>query len=250
MRIRLLIIALLGALAAPASAYAEAPPLSAKRGGCATGLVAVERVATFSASMPAMEGSARMWMRFELQVADRFKGPYRASAVPGLGVWRKSAKGRSGFVYTQRVQALAVPAFYRATVRYRWYDAAGKLLRSTRRTTPVCAQPDLRPDLRAGRLEAIRLPGGLARYTLVVRNVGRSVAAPAAVALSIGGAPAPATATASQIAPGGRTTVSIDGPRCAAGSPVRIVLDAAGLIDEADEAGNAVTRACPFSPAR
>src|SRR5512133_4338256 len=157
MRRAALLIAVL-ALAAPAAAHAQAPPLRAKLTSCQSGPDATDRTATFTGSMPAMKGTKRMWMRFDLQQRTPPAATFVTIKVPGLGVWQKSAPGKSssGFVFNQRVQALVAPGAYRVTVRFRWYGKAGKLLRSTSRQSATCTQPDQRPNLRVDDLDAAR----------------------------------------------------------------------------------------------
>jgi hypothetical protein len=245
-RIATLIAAL--ALAAPAAAHAQAPPLRAKLAACTTGLQPTERTATFTGSMPAGQGTRRMSMRFDLYARTGPGGAFAPLKVPGLGVWQKSATGRSGFIYTQRVQALAAPGAYRAVVRFRWYGSGGRLLRSTSRKTAVCVQPDERPDLAAGRLDATRGPRpGEATYVLMVRNDGRSPAAPFDVALSVAGAAQPPQRIAAGLAAGAKQAVTFTAPVCAPGSTLTFALDALGEVDEANEADDAVTRPCPFA---
>src|SRR5919197_168869 len=168
------------ALAAPAAAQAQAPPLRAKLSACASGPDAADRTATFTGSMPTIK-------------------------VPGLGVWQKSAPGRSsGFVFNQRVQALAAPGAYRALVRFRWYGKRSKMMRSTTRQTGTCTQPDQRPNLRADALDAARGPQpGQATYNLLVRNDGRTNAGPFDVGLEIAGAGQPPQRVATGLAAGG-----------------------------------------------
>jgi hypothetical protein len=59
-----------------------------------------------------------------------------------------------------------------------------------------------------------------------------------------GGMPQPPMRIAG-LAGGASTVVSIPGPRCAAGTTLRFVLDAAGAVAESDEADDVVDRACP-----
>ena len=168
MRVAASIIAIV-ALAAPAAAHAQAPLLRAKLTSCLSGPDATDRTATFTGSMPRIKGTKRMWMRFDLQARTPPATSYKTIKVPGLGVWQKSAtaKSSSGFVFNQRVQALAAPGAYRVTVRFRWYGRSGKLLRSTSRQSATCTQPDQRPDLRAGDLGGVLGPGaGQATYYL------------------------------------------------------------------------------------
>ena len=237
-------------LALPAGAQAQAPPLRAKLAACTSGPAAVARTATFVGSMPAVAGAKRMWMRFDLLARMPPATSFVAMKVPKLGVWQKSALGRasSGFVFTQRVQALAAPGSYRALVRFRWYDKAGKLLRSTTRESSICKQPDQRPDVRAGALEAVRGPQpGQATYQLAVRNDGHTAAGPFDVVLSVGGVEQPAQRVLGGLAPGAAYTVTFSAPRCAPGSALRFEVDAEDEVEESRELDDVVERACPFT---
>ena len=101
-------LVLLVLLALPAGAQAQAPPLRAKLSACQSGPAAMQRTATFVGSMPAVAGTKRMWMRFDLFERVAPATDFAAVKAPKLGVWQKSAPGRasSGFVFTQRVQGL------------------------------------------------------------------------------------------------------------------------------------------------
>jgi hypothetical protein len=248
MRRAALLIAFL-ALAAPAAARAQAPPLRAKLSACVSGPAATDRTATFTGSMPTIKGTKRMWMRFDLQQRNAAAATFATIKVPGLGVWQKSAPGKtsSGFVFAQRVQALAAPGAYRALVRFRWYGKGGKLLRSTTRQTGTCTQPDQRPNLRADALDAARGPQpDQATYNLLVRNDGRTDAGPFDIGLDIAGARQPAQRLAAGLAAGGEEIVTFVGPRCTPGSTLRFTLDAGAEVAESVESDDVVERACPF----
>jgi hypothetical protein len=242
-----LIVAVL-ALAAPAAAHAQQPPLRAKLTACSSGPLATDRSATFTGSMPAIKGVRRMWMRFDVLAHTASTTGFAPLKVPGLGVWQKSVAGRpGGFVFTQRVQGLAAPGTYKAVVRFRWYGKGGKLLRSTSRQTAVCKQPDQRPDLQAGDLDAVPGPGpGDATYTLAVRNAGRGPAGPFDVLLSGAGADQP-TQRVTGLEAGGTVTLTFAAPRCVPGSTLRVTVDARGEVVEADEADDVVERTCPLT---
>jgi hypothetical protein len=248
---RLAMLACLAA-AAPAAAPAVAragaqqhPPLQARLVSCATGAAARERTAAFTASMPAVGGAARMGMRFDLLQRMLGEAEFAPVNLPAWGRWERSEPGRTGFIYTKTVQALRAPGAYRARVRFRWYAADGRLLRSARRLTPICRQPDPRPDLRAG---ALALAGGLgpetATYLLTVLNPGRGAAGPFDVVLTTAGMPQPPVRV-SGLAAGESRVVSLPGPACAAGATVRFVLDAGAAVAESDEADDVVDRLCP-----
>jgi CARDB protein len=247
MRLAASIIAIV-ALAAPAAAHAQVPPLRAKLTSCLSGPDATDRSATFTGSMPRIKGTKRMWMRFDLQVRIPPATTYKTIKVSGLGVWQKSATGKtsSGFVFDQRVQALSAPGAYRVTVRFRWYGRSGKLLRSTSRQSATCTQPDQRPDLHAGDLGGVVGPGaGQATYYLGVSNEGRTAAGAFDVGFTVAGAEQPAQRV-DGLAPGADQTLTFVGPRCAPGTTLRFVLDARDEVDESVEADDVVDRPCPF----
>jgi hypothetical protein len=233
--------------AAPATAAAaqERPSLGARLVTCTTGPTPSTRTATFTARMPALAGTQRMWMRFDLLQRTPGQAEYEVVRLPAWGVWQRSQPGRTAFIYTKTVQRLRAPGAYRARVRFRWYDAAGELQRRAQRITRTCREPDPRPDLTAGALTAA--PGlgpDSATYLLDVRNSGRGPAAPFDVVLAVEGMPQPAFHVQG-LAPGEDQLLSIPGPRCAPGSTVRFVLDAGGVVAESEEAGNIVDRPCP-----
>jgi CARDB protein len=240
-----LVICLL-ALAPPAVAEAQAPPLRARLSACATGPQVGDRSAAFTASMPSVRGARRMAMRFTLQARVPPSLVFAPVDVPGLRVWKRSAVGRVGFIFTQRVQGLASPAAYRAVVRFRWFVRGHRLLHTARRVTAICRQPDWRPDLRAGALTLAPGPTpDTATYQLVVRNRGRGDAGAFDVALDVAGV-RQALSRAGLGLPAGRpTTLELTAPRCAPGSVLTFVLDASGEIDESHEADDVVTRPCP-----
>jgi CARDB protein len=246
---RVLLLVALTALAAPGAAHAQAPPLRVKLASCLSGPDAGSRTAVFTGSMPSIKGTRRMWMRFDLLARGRVAADFAPVKVPGLGVWQKSAPGRpSGFVFTQRVQALVAPGAYLAVVHFRWYGKGGKLLRSAKRETGVCKQPDQRSDLRAGLVTAV--PGALpdqAIYSLDVANRGHGDAAPFDVILSVADVDQPAQRVEDGLEAGAKRTLTFVAPRCRPGSIVRFTLDARGEVDEVDEATNVTERVCPLA---
>jgi hypothetical protein len=231
------VVGLLLAVVAPAGASAAVTPLRASLTSCST----ASRTAVFSGSMPTVAGTRTMAMRFDLETRLDGDPVWEVLKVPGLGVYKRSSTGQSGFVFTQRVRELE-PGPYRATVRFRWYGRGGRILRTAKRTTGTCNQPDLRPDLQPGGLTATLLPDATtARYALVVSNAGRSDAGPFAVQI------AGARVNVAGLAAGAQTTVTVDAPRCGPSETVAIVLDPAGQLDESDASDDSVQRACPLS---
>jgi hypothetical protein len=244
---RAALTALFAAFAAAIPAGAQAPvfplALKAKLTDCHTGPLLTDRFAVFVGQMPALQGTRRMWMRFDLYERTP-SGTWQHLSVPKFGTWQKSLPGKPGFIYEKRVDQLQAPAAYRAQVRFRWYDAHGKLQRQSRRTTRTCHQPDPRPDLAVGKVTATDAGAGRLHYVIRVRNDGRSDVGPFDTVLTVGGAAQP-PATVAGLPAGGATKVAVVAPRCAPGSRIRIALDPAGAIDEAHEGNNVVSRACP-----
>jgi CARDB len=240
-----LLLAGLAALPAAAQAPVFDLPVRAKLTDCHRGLDPADRYAVFVGQMPALKGTRRMWMRFDLYERSTATGSWLPVAdVPKFGVWEKSKPGKPGFIYEKRVDRLQAPARYRARIRMRWYDARGRLQRHARRTTPACHEPDPRPDLAVGKVTATRLAGDRLRYVIGVRNQGRSDVGPFDTVLSVGTDTRP-PATVAGLPAGGATKVAIAGPACAAGSRIQIARDTARAIDEARERNNTVSRACP-----
>jgi hypothetical protein len=220
------------------------PGLKATVSSCTTGPLATDRNATFVGSMTSVKGAARMEMRFDL-LQLRPGDVYTRVAVPKWGAWVRSAPGVPSFSYERRIEQLAAPAFYRVQVRYRWRDASGAVIRRDRRRSPVCEQPDFRPDLEIGAIKAAPGEKGASRYDIVVRNIGRSdVSTPFEVTLgnateTIG------SAGLTSLMAGATQTVSITAPPCSAGQRLQVVVDAGGTVDEATERNNKASRTCP-----
>ena len=89
------------------------------------------------------------------------------------------------YTFDKTVQDLLAPASYRAVIDFRWRDRGGKTIRTEKVTSPVCKQPDARPDLV---MRSVRLEDG--SYVGVVFNRGREAAGPFAVDFLVDGVPA------------------------------------------------------------
>lgn len=239
MRRTLLLLPALAALAAPASATAAHPRLEVHLAACQTGTTPPGRFLAVTASMPALRGTARMELRFDLLERRRGERSWRRERAPKLGRWERSQPGRSGFVFTKRVDELRAPAVYRALVRFRWRDASGAVQRRAVRRSAVCRQPDLRPNLRPVALRA----GAGGRWLATVENSGRSEARNPGVAVRSGNGRS--DALLALLAPGERATVEVVGPPCDPATGMRLVVDPGQRIDEASERDNAIVVACP-----
>jgi hypothetical protein len=220
---------------------AAADAASVKVVDCAPALDPVERSASFEARVRAARGSDRMQVRFTLQVRD--EGPatrWHKVVAPGFEQWLTSAAGVRKYSYTRTIQNLTAPASYRTIVRFRWLDEDGLVLRSSRATSSACRQPDMRPDLAPLRIETAPGPDAeTRRYTVTVRNGGRTAAGAFDVALG------DAVARVTGLVPGAQQTVVIEAPACTAAAPATVTVDPDDAVDERDEDDNVLVAACP-----
>jgi hypothetical protein len=243
-----ILVLLAALLAAPGPAAGETPapteppPLAAAVEMCSTSALPSGRVVSFTGSMPTLTGTERMQMRFDLERLRPRDGQWRRlDGVTGFGGWESADPGRAGFVFHKRVDGLQIAASYRAVVRFRWQSAGGTIVRRARRRTAACDQPDVRSNLVPGRLTAVfDTRPGLAIYSLVVLNTGRTASGPFSVHL--GGA----AADVSGLRPQEQRTVVVISPVCLAGTTILAEVDADQSVDESRERDNQAPRMCPL----
>jgi hypothetical protein len=247
--IGLLAVTALAGGAVPVHAAVDTKPtLSAKTTTCTTGADDASRAAAFTGAMPAASQTKRMQMRFTLLQRKGVgpKGIFKKVAVPGWGGWVKSDPDRQGLVFTKRVEALTAPAGYRAVITFRWVDGKGHVQRTATRTTPVCEQPDPRPDLVLSGVDAAATGKSTAAYTVSVGNEGHSDAVPFAVTITVDGTVSDPI-TLGPITAGGRLTGTLAAPKCTPGSTILVTLDVADTVAESVESDDAVHRPCPLA---
>src|SRR4051794_32592891 len=200
------------------------------------------RFATFVGQMQAVKGAQRMAMHFSL--LERLEAPsFQAVSLSELRPWRRSKKGVSSFIYSQRVTALRDGGSYRMRVQFRWYGVDGKVIKTKTVRSGVCHQPAPLPNLEVTSITA--KPGltpGTETYTIAVENDGTGDAGAVDVALRVDGATA-LTGQVPAIGAGKSGTVDITAPACT--GYVRAAVDPRGKIQEADETDNVLVTACP-----
>ncbi len=131
--------------AAQTSATAQDPSVSATLEQCVSASAQSERSAMFAGEMTSLAGSVRMAIRIEIQEEISGEAAFHTITAPGLGVWRVSDPGVKAYKFNKQVSNLFAPAVYRATVRFRWLNAKGHLMKSAMRHTPSCRQPAAAP---------------------------------------------------------------------------------------------------------
>jgi CARDB protein len=186
-------------------------------------------------------------MRFDLFRHAPGSFAFKRVAAPGLGVWKRADAGVGRLRFKQKVENLTAPAAYRAVVSFRWINANGRVFARAQHVTPTCQQPDLRPNLRIGRITGLRTADrSIATYDVTVRNDGLSAARAFDVSLSVGGVPVVPTKTIGLLRAGLRVTLQFTGQRCTGTEPIVATADAGGAVAESNETDNGLTVACPI----
>ena len=203
-----------------------------------------EESALFIARMGQIAGSDHMWLRFRL--LERGDTGFHVLKAPGLGRWRKSKPAVGAFAYKQAVRGLESGSLYRAEVDFRWYDAGGNLLQTTRRRSRACRQYDVLPNLLAApiAIKALR-QAGVVRYRVLVANEGIAPATGVPLRLSVDGGVVD-TVTVPALQSAERRVIPIQGPACH--RTVKVEEDPDGVIVESSEGDNVREVACSDLP--
>jgi hypothetical protein len=228
-------------LALPATAAVASPATTLKVRSCQVGDSAKQRQATFYGRMRAVPGTSRMMMRFTL--IDRDAQGTSQVAAPQLAQWHRSRPGVKSFGWAQTVAGLQAGGSYAATVEYRWVDAAGKTVRSARRTSGECRQDGRLPNLTITRVAA--RPGdapGTELYSVDVANTGAAEARLVTLDLFVDDAGAD-TARLDSVKAGAVVTVRISGPVCV--TRLRAAVDRLDSIHETTDDDNVWRSGCP-----
>ena len=197
--------------------------------------------AVFYARMRKVHGTRRMKLKFSL--LERPSGLRRFTHVsaPALTRWHKSAEGVKAYGFSQEVRGLHDGSTYRMRVRYRWYGADHKLLRSARRTSRACRMFVPLPNLKVHLLGHRVVKGGWS-YGVRVTNSGQLGADDVLVQFSIDGTVVE-TRTISHIDPGEvKSRWTRAEPRCLTNYSASA--DPDNAIAESDESDNAATGSC------
>jgi hypothetical protein len=189
-----------------------------------------------------------MGMRF-LLFSHQKGGPagYQPLSVPGFGTYAPSRAGVGAYDIFKTVDNLPPnAAYYRMSVGFRWYDRKGRVIRQRYATSKSCFQPDFRPDLRVRRFYGTIVSNrpNRNRYTVVIRNAGRTAAGAFTITVTFPGSPARNFQVAG-VGAGGTVQRSFTGPLCTATTAPTASLDTQNTVVEKDEGNNAATASCP-----
>lgn len=203
--------------------------------------------ATFTGSMRVLKNAPGMEMLFRLLVkgddAERFVD---AGAPAPFGQWQAADMGNRRYILDRTVANLPIGSSYRVQVRYRWRDAAGKVVAKGARRTKPCAQPDTRPNLHIQSVRPGELyPDGSREFEVGYLNDSTTdILSGFSISLAVSGMPAQIV-TDGSLAAGDRNDAVFTLPVCPAGGSITAVVDSGLLIDEDDEADNTITVPCP-----
>jgi hypothetical protein len=227
---------------ASASTTATTPVAAVTLAACHPSDDVSQRFATFAGQMQTVKGSTRMGMRFTL--LERLDTPdFEPVAVSDLRLWRRSKKGATSFIYSQRITALRDGGSYRMRVLFRWFGSDGRAVKTKTVRSTVCHQPARLPNLMISSITA--KPGLLAgntTYTVTVQNDGTGDAGGVDVALWVDGGTV-ANGQLAAVAAGKSASIDIAGPACH--GFVRAAVDPGDRIVETNENDNTLVTACP-----
>ncbi len=196
------------------------------------------RVAVFEGRVLTFKRAAKMQLRFTLQALTPDSTRWRKIDAPGFGTWITAPPAFAKYSYAKTVQDLLAPASYRAVVEFRWRDRKGRTVRTEKATSPICRQPDSRPDLV---VRKVLVENG--DYVAVVFNRGRQAAGAFAVGF-LRDSVAIGTVEVTGLAPQTPVTVMLPGSPCAPGTPLEAVADPRSQVDEADEENDSLSVFC------
>jgi hypothetical protein len=247
-----LTIALLGTVAAPASA--SVPRAQLNQFACVHALDPANRTVSTQAVMRPLAGTRKLAVRFEL-LLDRGadSAPQTVVRAGDLSVWISPSNPTLGQLpgdvwhLQKTVLNLDAPAGYQFRVSFRWTGAHGKVLGTATRWSRICRQKELRPDLLVTSIAVAPVAGHPQRnlYTVVIANQGATGAGPFEVLFAPGDSSAPTVDMNQFLLAGASRQLSFIGPACNSASPPTVTVDATSQVDDYDRTNNAMTALCP-----
>lgn len=234
---------------------AAPPPAQLQNFSCQTSLDPLLRGMSVTAVMRPLPGTQAMRMRFDLFRAAHRTGPYHAVHGRNLGDWLSPSDPTLGqqaadvWNVPHPIVGLPAPDFYRLRVTFRWLGPHGQRLGERVRTSAICHQLELRPDLAAAGMQIYSLPAqpGQYAYVATVANAGLTGAGPFDVQLA-GAGSGSLTRTIAWLGAHKKRTVLFTGPACVAGMQLSVSVDPARAVNDDNRSNNAITVTCPPSP--
>lgn len=251
-----MVLGLAGTLAvglAGSVAVARAPRASLADFVCQRALDPPARTISVKSVMRPVPGTQKLALRFQLLMRRHsFSSP---TLVRGgdLGTWISPQNPTLGqlpgdvWKVSHPVVDLTAPAAYRFRVTFRWIGAHRRLLATAQRVSPLCFQPELRPDLLVKSITVLPIAGKPNRddYLAVIRNAGATAAGPFDILFTPGGTLAPKSRTIQRLDPHQGHRELFVGPLCMPGDAPTVTVDPGQLVDDFDRSNNTLIATCP-----
>ncbi len=247
------VVTLAGAcIGTPVGAAATPPSTQLINPACHRAILPSARKIAVTAVMRPVNATSSMEMMFDLQRSRRRAGPFSSVRGRGLDQWvhpSNSTLGqRPGDIWKvdQKVSNLSGTAYYRFRVRFRWLASNGRSLGTAEDVSPVCYQPELRPDLvvRSLTVNPMSSQPSEDRYVAWIGNRGATGAGPFQVTLAVPSEPSQSM-TVGWVRPHSRVREVFTGPACTPGSEITLTADPNDSVLDYSRANNTLVTPCP-----
>ncbi len=258
---RLLVLAcgsLLAASAVPisVSVAAQAPRAQLRSFICQRALEPASRALSVIAEMRPLPDTIGMELRFDLLRRGNGASSFSLVHSGDLGVWKSPPDPTLGrrpgdvWILNKQVVDLAAPAAYRLRVEYRWIGPHHRVIGTALRRTPICPEPELRPDLVLRKVEVLTTKTATVdAYVATIANAGETAAGPFRVLFSPGGSAPGVYKSVSRLGAHAVTGVRFLGPVCTSTSPPTITVDPDRQVEDYNLSNNSETVSCPAASA-
>jgi hypothetical protein len=252
-RIALIVFCLLAAaVTAVATVSADPPRASLKSPLCVTAMDPVSRAISITAVMRPVSGTMKMQLKFDLLRRTGIGHPFTRVHGGDLNTWLSPTDPTLGqhpsdkWNLIKQVVDLKAPATYRFRVSFRWLGTKARVLGTATRNSPICFEPELRPDLQVRTIDVRAVTGrtNVDAYIALIRNVGASATGPFDVQFSDGDVLR--TRAVADLAAHSSTKVTFIGPLCTAGTAT-VTADPTDTVDDLNRANNALSVVCSAS---
>jgi len=256
---RLLVLvcgSLLGAALPVAVSAAQAPRAQLRSFICQRALEPASRALSVTAVMRPLPGTVGMELRVDLLTHASGASSFSPVHSGDLGVWKSPPNPTLGrrpgdvWILNKQVVDLAAPAAYRLRVWYRWIGPHRRVIGTALRRTPICLQPELRPDLVLRKVEvSTTQTAAVDAYVATIANAGATAAGPFRVRFSPGGSAPGVYESVSRLGAHAVVRVRFLGPVCTSASPPTITVDPDRQVEDYNLGNNSETVSCPAASA-